>query len=117
MIYSLLDESQVGSTFQRLITVSHLNAAHEIIRYSAESAKFIFSGHKTNGDAERIYNLIAFNMDNNKPTSKTEIIREFKNNKSNSHINAVLKELVRQKRITAGTVSTGGRSKEVFEII
>lgn len=101
MIYCLLDG-------RRLIEPSHVAAALEVWRYSAESAKLIFGESTGNRDADRaLAELVAAGPDG---MTRTEVnAAVFKRNKTAAELDAIMAVLIDAKLAEAETVQTSGR--------
>ena len=104
MIYALLDG-------RAIIELRHLNSAIKFWKFCEDSAKIIFSERE-----ETSFQGIILNSLLDKPKSKTEIYRIFKNKVRKEKINETLNELIATKKIQFSEVKTNRKAKMVYRI-
>ena len=104
LVYALLDQSVE-------IQIAHLNAAREVWRYCADSARYIFGNFSRDKTEEVIFDAVRSRPDG---MTQTEISRLFKNHKTREQLQRALHSLQQQGLISSHQQDTDGRSALIW---
>lgn len=99
LIYCLLDGMAT-------IRIDHLEAALALWRYCEQSARYIFHGRQTDGNAEKILNALQQG-----PLTGTELYRLFENNISKKKLEDCLSQLKASRQIEDEKVQVCGKGR------
>ncbi len=105
LLYSVLDGA-------RTIGMPHLKAALAVWEYCEASARWIFGGALEDAVADRIVGALRCNE---APMSQSELHNLFNRHASGTRIIEALTDLQRRGLVRAERLSTGGRSKTVWQ--